>query len=87
MNLYDEFFKIIEAIENKNLPYAVVGGLAMAFHDKPRFTQAIDIMILPANLDSYRALLKDLDYADILKLKKIRNSLQDQADIENLTHD
>ncbi len=42
MNLYDEFFNIIHEFENHDITYAVVGGIALAFHDKPRFTRDID---------------------------------------------
>lgn len=45
MNLYDEFFSIIEAFENHDITYGVIGGFAMAFHDEPRFTEDIDILV------------------------------------------
>jgi hypothetical protein len=42
MNLFDEFFQIVERFEKSDLQYAVVGGIAMAFHDQPRFTKEND---------------------------------------------
>lgn len=35
MNLYDEFSAIVKAFQKKKVRFAVVGGLAMAFHDEP----------------------------------------------------
>jgi hypothetical protein len=45
MNLYDEFSAIVTAFQQKDLRFAVVGGLAMAFHDEPRFTRDIDLLV------------------------------------------
>jgi hypothetical protein len=42
MNLFDEFFKIVEHFVKSDLQYALVGGIAMAFHDQPRFTKKND---------------------------------------------
>jgi hypothetical protein len=41
MDLHDEFFSIIEAFEENDITYVVIGGIALAFHDKPRFTKDI----------------------------------------------
>jgi hypothetical protein len=51
MNLFDEFFKIVESFEKMDLKYAVIGGIAMGFHDQPRFTKDIDILVLPEDLE------------------------------------
>ena len=63
MELYREFFKIIEALNETDLRYAVVGGLAMAFHDVPRFTKDIDILGLPQDVDTYTGVFKKLGYS------------------------
>ena len=47
MDLFEEFFAIIQALDGARIRYAVVGGLAMAFHDEPRFTRDIDFLIHP----------------------------------------
>lgn len=62
MNLYDEFFSIIEAFEDSDIIYAVIGGFAMAFHDKPRFTEDIDMLIRTADLDKTDKILSELDF-------------------------
>jgi hypothetical protein len=42
VELYREFFAIIAALNQRGLDYSVVGGIAMAFHDLPRFTRDIE---------------------------------------------
>jgi hypothetical protein len=32
MNIYDEFFSIIKRLNDANIRYAVVGGIALSFH-------------------------------------------------------
>jgi len=45
LSLYDEFSAIVAAFRKRKLRFAVVGGLAMAFHDEPRFTRDIDLLL------------------------------------------
>jgi hypothetical protein len=45
MNLYDEFSRIVTAIQKKKIRFAVVDGLAMAFYDEPRFTRDINLLV------------------------------------------
>lgn len=45
VNLYEEFSAIVKTLRKQKIRFAVVGGLAMAFHDEPRFTRDIDILI------------------------------------------
>jgi predicted nucleotidyltransferase len=47
MDLFNEFFAITQTLDKARIRYAVVGGLAMAFHDEPRFTRDIDLLIHP----------------------------------------
>jgi hypothetical protein len=62
MNLFDEFFKIVESFEKIDLKYAVVGGIAMAFHDQPRFTKDIDILVLPEDLEKIATIFEKIGY-------------------------
>jgi hypothetical protein len=38
-NLLDEFFGIVKDLNAAGIRCAVVGGVAMALHDQPRFTE------------------------------------------------
>lgn len=64
MNLFDEFFTVTRELNAGNIPYAVVGGIAMAFHDQPRFTKDIDILILPDSADQTRAIVEKIGYVE-----------------------
>src|SRR5680860_246917 len=62
INLYDEFFSLVEPFEEHNISYAVIGGFAMAFHDIPRFTEDIDILISTESLEKADDILEKLDF-------------------------
>lgn len=62
MNLYNEFFNIIQAFEENQITYAVIGGFAMAFHDKPRFTEDIDFLISNASLNKADQVVNELAF-------------------------
>ncbi len=62
MNLFDEFFKIVRKFGEKKIQYTLVGGVAMAFHDEPRFTKDIDFLTLPEEIDRIREALKEINY-------------------------
>jgi len=51
IDLAIEFNALIDALEKAELPYAVVGGLAVAIWGAPRATTDIDILVLPGNVD------------------------------------
>ncbi len=62
MNLFEEFFKIVKKFDERNIQYSLIGGVAMAFHDEPRFTRDIDFLTLPEEIEKIREALKELDY-------------------------
>jgi hypothetical protein len=62
MELYREFFSIIEALNKRELKYSVVGGIALAFHAEPRFTKDIDILAKPIDLPVYEEVFQELGY-------------------------
>ncbi len=64
MNVFEEFPKIISAFEDEDLRYALVGGVAMAFHDEPRFTKDIDILLLPEDIAKLKKILSAKGYVE-----------------------
>lgn len=64
MNVFEEFPKIISAFEDEDLRYALVGGVAMAFHDEPRFTKDIDILLLPEDIAKLEKILSMNGYVE-----------------------
>ena len=74
MELYREFFSLIEALNRKGLQYSVVGGIALAFHSLPRFTRDIDLLAKPVDLATYREILKELGYSELSKPWTFQNT-------------
>jgi len=62
MNLHSEFSRITKAFGKRKIRYAVVGGLAMAFHDEPRFTMDIDLLLHSEDQDQMVEALTKLGY-------------------------
>jgi hypothetical protein len=67
MNLYDEFFSMVLAFQQRNIRFAVVGGLAMAFHDEPRFTRDIDILLHSEDAEKLDGAMAILGYSESAK--------------------
>ena len=89
MRLFDEFFSVIQELERQKIDYAVVGGIAMAFHDQPRFTRDIDILIQPKDCECVSTILQELGYSVSAKpwtLKKANLTLHRFLKIENADH-
>ncbi len=62
MNIYDEFFSIIKRLNDANIRYAVVGGIALSFHTEPRYTKDIDFLVLSNDIDDLKSILKNMNY-------------------------
>jgi hypothetical protein len=47
MALHQDFVDLLAALASEDVSYLLVGGYAVAFHSRPRFTKDIDIWIDP----------------------------------------
>ncbi|OGV63718.1 MAG: hypothetical protein A3K19_17150 [Lentisphaerae bacterium RIFOXYB12_FULL_65_16] len=74
MNLYDEFFALIPYLNKLGVRYAVIGGIAMAFHGRPRFTRDIDVLIHSEDIDLVRMAFQRLDYRETAAPWTFRNT-------------
>lgn len=54
-SLLDEFIGIVNALNEREMDYAVCGGWAMAIHGFPRATTDIDILILAEDFERAKA--------------------------------
>jgi hypothetical protein len=61
-DLYYEFRKLVEALDEHQIDYALCGGLAMAVYDRARATVDIDILILSESLDLVIPIATELGY-------------------------
>ena len=62
MNSFDEFRLLTSDLEKANIRYALVGGVAMAFHDEPRFTEDIDIIVFTDDFIKFKDVIKTKGY-------------------------
>ena len=74
MNLFDEFFALIPYLNKLGARYAVIGGVAMAFHGRPRFTRDIDILLHPDDLPLIQMAFDRLGYREIAEPWTFRNT-------------
>ena len=64
MNVFFEFSKILQRLKDAPFQYALVGGVAMAFHDFIRFTKDIDILIASESYEGIGAILNEAGYTE-----------------------
>jgi hypothetical protein len=54
--LIDTVKRVLETLDQNQIPYAVIGGLAVSHHAVPRLTQDIDLVVLHEDTGRVRAL-------------------------------
>ncbi len=54
--LHTALRRLVERLEAAGIPYALLGGLALAEHGYPRLTEDIDLLLTPAGLERFRQL-------------------------------
>ncbi len=62
MNVFFEFHKVVRGLQDRKVKYAVIGGVAMAFHSYARFTKDIDILTAASELDAISEILETEGY-------------------------
>lgn len=62
MDLQVEFSRVIGALRDAGIEYAVCGGLAVAIHGAPRATKDIDLLVLEGDLESVLETVRPLGY-------------------------
>ncbi len=62
ITLYGELIRLTEAFHRRNLPYAVIGGLAVAYHAFARATEDLDFLFLAKDIDTIRGVMRELNY-------------------------
>lgn len=65
MDLREELNELIESLNRERIPYALCGGMALAVHGHPRFTQDLDLLIQESDLKRLIELAEQLGYRDI----------------------
>lgn len=62
-DIFEEFQKLIEKINQAEIEYAVCGGWALAIHGVPRATVDIDLLVLSEDLIKVWKIAEDLGYS------------------------
>lgn len=62
MNVFFDFYKLVQELEQRKVTYAVIGGVAMAFHAYARFTKDIDILTKTGELEHIETILQKEGY-------------------------
>jgi hypothetical protein len=63
LSLYEEFFRITATLNERGVPYAVIGGMAVSLHTTPRFTRDIDVLLCAKDLESLCAAMAVVGYS------------------------
>jgi hypothetical protein len=62
LDLYEELKKIVAALEEQGIPYAICGGLAVSIYVEPRATEDLDLLVLAQDLDRCQTGLAPLGF-------------------------
>ena len=62
LDITEELRDLVEMLNERQIDYALCGGMAMAVHDRARMTIDIDILIRPETLEDVMALAGERDY-------------------------
>ena len=54
--LIDTVKRVLRMLDEQNIPYAVIGGLAVSHHAVPRLTQDVDLIVATEDAGKFRAL-------------------------------
>lgn len=73
--VYQTLQEIANRLNSLNLPYAIVGGMALVVHGYRRTTEDIDILVTPQGLDKIHESLIGLGYLPVFeKSKNLRDT-------------
>lgn len=62
LDLYDELKALVARLTERDLDFALCGGLAIAVHSLPRATMGIDLLVPREALEAVRSVLRNLGY-------------------------
>lgn len=68
--VYDSLREITDRLTSLNLPYAVVGGMALVAHGYRRTTEDVDILVTPESLEAIHRSLIGLGYLPLFEHSK-----------------
>ena len=82
--VHDALREIVRRLRELNVPFAVVGGMALFYHGFRRFTEDVDLLVTPEALDEVHRQLDGLGYVPPFKGSKQLRDAQRGVRIEFL---
>lgn len=64
LDLYEELRQVVRVLTNEGIRYALAGGLAVSYYDRPRATVDIDLVLDPQDWERCRDALCPLGYRE-----------------------
>jgi hypothetical protein len=84
--LHSALRRLVERLNAERIPYALLGGLALAEHGYPRLTEDIDLLLTPSGLERFRQRLVGRGYRPAFtKAQKTFRDTQTGVRIEIVT--
>ncbi len=62
--------RVVEKLEGANIPYAIVGGMAVNAHRYQRTTGDVDLLLTPEGFAAFRRLFVETDFESIPERKR-----------------
>lgn len=82
--VHDALREIVRRLRESQIPFAVVGGMALFYHGLRRFTEDVDVLVTPEGLERLHRQLEGLGYAPPFKGSKQLRDVQNGVRIEFL---
>jgi hypothetical protein len=86
MNIQHELVKIIDALNDAEIPYALCGGWAVVFHGYTRLTKDIDILIREENLTEVQSIVRTMGYVLPSGLITFKAGTAEETKLFRLSH-
>lgn len=74
MEIIEELYKLVDALVQKDIPYAICGGLAVAIHGRPRMTVDIDLVVPSEFIVSVTEAVAQIGFDDVTGWVKLPTS-------------
>jgi len=73
MDLFEELMELACALDREGVPYALIGGLALAVHGAPRATTDIDFLVRPEDAERILGIARDRGFVHAASSKSFRD--------------
>jgi len=88
LDLFEQTMQLLALLEQRRVPYALAGGLALAVHGVPRATSDIDLLVPPQQVEAALAVAREsgfsvealpMRFSDGMELRRITRIEGDES--------